>query len=312
MKDNAHPVVNVVMYHYVFDADDNDFNHLKGITTDMFRSQIDILAKEYSFISALDYLDYIEDGKQLPPKACILSFDDGTSDHYRHVFPILQELGIPGYFSIVTSAIQDRQPLFVSLIHNILESFRPQDICQKMNSIISDKYPAHPKLSLDHAYMGYPYDTKERAAIKYQVNYCWNPSITQAIVSDFYSRFVEPLDVFVDKFYLDWDQVLEMEANDMVIANHSHRHSAYSLLSDDEIADDLKKSGEYIRDKITNTRSLRFFTYPYGTKGSFNGSTIDIVKDFKYKIAFSTTRGQNDARVDLLRLKRNSTSDLPS
>ena len=83
MERNNNTKVNVVMYHYVFDKDDSDFNHLKGITKEMLRSQIDILSKEYTFISAIDYLEHIEDGKKLPTKSCILSFDDGTIDHYK-------------------------------------------------------------------------------------------------------------------------------------------------------------------------------------------------------------------------------------
>ena len=55
MHKNLNDKLTAIMYHYVYDNNDNDFNYLKGITTEMLCSQIDKLSKKYNFISAIDY-----------------------------------------------------------------------------------------------------------------------------------------------------------------------------------------------------------------------------------------------------------------
>lgn len=304
--------ITIVMYHYVFDEDDTELNHLKGINTKMFRSQIEFLSKEYQFISILDYLAFILEGKQLPSKSCILSFDDGTADHYNYVYPILKEYGISGFFSVITSAIENRNPLTVHLIHNIIEKFSPQEICSEMNKIISRNTLYSKILSLDYPYSGYPYDTKERAAIKYQLNYCWNPTMTQDIVRQYHKTVFGSLEDFADKFYLKWKDVWEMEEHGMVIGNHSHRHISYSLLNESELKNDIKCSQTIMMDNIQNKKALSLFTYPYGTKDSFNDSTIKCLKEFGYKLAFSCIRGKNELKTDQFRIKRYSTTDFPT
>ena len=50
--------------------------------------------------------EIVESGlRQNPPKTIILSFDDGTEDHYETVYPALKKYGFKGIFFIVTKYI---------------------------------------------------------------------------------------------------------------------------------------------------------------------------------------------------------------
>lgn len=50
--------------------------------------------------------EIVESGlRQNPPKTIILSFDDGTPDHYKIVYPLLKQFGYGGVFFIITKYI---------------------------------------------------------------------------------------------------------------------------------------------------------------------------------------------------------------
>lgn len=71
------------------------------ITPRMFESQLQALRDEgFQFITP----DLLRDG-QLPAKPCLLTFDDGTQDHYDTVFPLLTEFRAPAIFFVCTAKL---------------------------------------------------------------------------------------------------------------------------------------------------------------------------------------------------------------
>ncbi len=49
---------------------------------------------------------YLIDGKKLPPKSCLITFDDGYLDNYVHAWPILREYGHQGVVFAVAAKIE--------------------------------------------------------------------------------------------------------------------------------------------------------------------------------------------------------------
>lgn len=308
--------IDVVMYHYVYEKDDSDFSFLNGITSDMMKSQIEKMAKTHHFISALEYLEFIEGGTPLPKKSCMLSFDDGTIDHYKYVYPILKGMGLPGLMSIATSPLTQKEPLVVNLIHQIMGKFEPEDIVRIVNKIIQEKFPKAQQMVLEYADKGtiraiYRFDNYQRASIKYQLNYVWDPLLVRELIYEFFSSQVESLESFCSRFYLSWEQVEEMEAGGMSIASHSHNHIAYSLLSEIDQEKDVAMAQSIINKKVKNKDSLRIFTYPYGNKSSFSEEIISVLKKAGYSAGFATFSGTNDPTTDPFMLKRSSTHMFP-
>src|SRR5262249_7128412 len=54
--------------------------------------------REYELVSLEDVRGAILENKSLPARACLITFDDGTCDHYLNVFPMLKARGISGLF----------------------------------------------------------------------------------------------------------------------------------------------------------------------------------------------------------------------
>ena len=97
--------VPILMYHYVSELpEDADAYRIDlSISPQLFRAHMDYLFFEgYTPISLYDLDRALVDGVPLPAKPVILTFDDGYSDHYLHVFPVLREYGFTGTFFVIT------------------------------------------------------------------------------------------------------------------------------------------------------------------------------------------------------------------
>ena len=81
---------------------------------DAFAMDTRALVDMFEWLRTQDYhpvsLDQIvaarNGGPRLPPRAILLTFDDGLSSHYTKVFPLLKRFNYPAVFALVTSWIE--------------------------------------------------------------------------------------------------------------------------------------------------------------------------------------------------------------
>ena len=85
------PKLYIVMYHYVRNLKYSRFPELKGLDLELFKEQIKFLKNNFNIIRMEDVIAYYTENYVLPENAVLLTFDDGYSDNYLNVFPILQE-----------------------------------------------------------------------------------------------------------------------------------------------------------------------------------------------------------------------------
>ncbi len=91
--------VPILAYHRVNDTDDNPAT----LTVADFDAQMKYLVDSgYKVISPDDLLDAWENGKPLPEKPVVITFDDGHADIYKNVFPILQKYNMRATVFVVT------------------------------------------------------------------------------------------------------------------------------------------------------------------------------------------------------------------
>jgi peptidoglycan/xylan/chitin deacetylase (PgdA/CDA1 family) len=100
--------VPILMYHYVRDVPVNEGSATWTTTRKIFHEHLDYLDKEgYQTISLYQLDDALRNGAALPEKPIILTFDDGYSEHYDFVFPLLQRYGMTGTFFIVSNWVEN-------------------------------------------------------------------------------------------------------------------------------------------------------------------------------------------------------------
>jgi len=73
-----------------------------------FSQDVDLLCDRYNPLSIQDLVDTVKHGKELKRESFILTFDDGFSQNYSVVAPILIRKGIPAIFFLNTDFIDNK------------------------------------------------------------------------------------------------------------------------------------------------------------------------------------------------------------
>ena len=113
--------ITIIMYHYIRDVQSSLFPRINALSVSDFKNQLNYLEKNYTFVSIADLQASILDKKSsLPPNSVLLTFDDGYSDHFETVYPILCDRGIKGIFFPPARPIIENSVLDVNKIQFII------------------------------------------------------------------------------------------------------------------------------------------------------------------------------------------------
>lgn len=102
----------IMMYHQVLpELPADEFDAALTVTTADLNDQISYLkCAGYTPTTMAALFAAFEGHAPLPENPIILTFDDGWSDHYTYLFPILQEQGVVASLGIITGAIDEPAP----------------------------------------------------------------------------------------------------------------------------------------------------------------------------------------------------------
>jgi peptidoglycan/xylan/chitin deacetylase (PgdA/CDA1 family) len=97
--------VPVLMYHRVGEAH-NAWEARYAIDPSAFAAHMHVLASRHYRAVGIDALvDWLEDGRELPPRSFLLTFDDGFVGVHDYAWPVLRELGWPFTVFLVAGLI---------------------------------------------------------------------------------------------------------------------------------------------------------------------------------------------------------------
>ena len=89
-----------------------------------------------------------------------------------------------------------------------------------------------------------------------------------------------------NKNYLNWDQIRELKAEGVSIGAHSHSHYHMSDLTIEEVRNEIEISNNIFLRELGEIPSL--FAFPYGET---NEEIINLLKEYKFKVAFGQHSG---------------------
>ncbi len=98
----------ILVYHSMGNFHKNDSDFVKSFDTEpaIFEKQMQYLKDNgYNVISLGQLNDYFINGKALPAKPVVLTFDDGWQTQYEYAFPILKKFHYTATFFIFNSAM---------------------------------------------------------------------------------------------------------------------------------------------------------------------------------------------------------------
>ncbi|MGQ9467393.1 MAG: polysaccharide deacetylase family protein, partial [Anaerolineae bacterium] len=108
--------VPILMYHHVEDPPPGADRIRRDLTVrpEMFEAQLQYLAEAgYHTVTLTDLYLYLTEGRPLPERPVILTFDDGYRDAYTVVFPLLQKYGFVGTFFVLATPAHYASPQYL-------------------------------------------------------------------------------------------------------------------------------------------------------------------------------------------------------
>jgi peptidoglycan/xylan/chitin deacetylase (PgdA/CDA1 family) len=306
----------IVMYHYVRDLKHSRFPAIKGLSLDRFRRQLDYIQSHYTPITVEQLLEAKESGKEdLPPNPVLLTFDDGYSDHFLNVFPLLDSRGIQGCFFPPAQAILEHKVLDVNKIQFVLATISdPQSLHDQVFSIMEEFRSDHELKSREEYLLAvsgeHRYDTHVVHMLKRLLQHLLPEPVRKEIVRRLFFQYVTADEVtFAYELYMSVDQISCLRRHGMHIGSHGYSHAWLNHISPEAQAMEVDRSLVFLQNcGVPNDNWT--MCYPYG---GFNESLLRILRQRNCQLGFTVEPRDADLRVDdRLLLPRIDTNDLPS
>ncbi len=261
----------IIMFHYVM----KKFNYFH-FDVDLFERYIRILKDKYIFIG-------IEEAKKIinlenSEKYMMLTFDDGTKDHYEYVYPILNKYNIKGVFFVGTNIFYN-EILDIHLIHRLIAKVGIDRLYDKTKEIIDEK-----QISINEKEFINNIDGYKMRYVKQLLQYVLPQEIRVWVLRNLINEY--EISQNLNEYYITYNEMLEMKNKGMDFGIHTRHHKRLELLNKDEQKVEIENDIEILKEKkiLTNTKAI---AYPFG---SYNQNTLEVLNDLEVDLGFSIKR----------------------
>jgi peptidoglycan/xylan/chitin deacetylase (PgdA/CDA1 family) len=306
-------MLTIVMYHYVRDLPQTRFPRIKGLLTEKFEGQLDYISGHYS-VSSLAEVNAASRGEhELPPNACVLTFDDGLADHYETVVPRLLDRGLTGAFFPSARPTEEHCVLDVHKIQFILAAAEDhnklgQELLRRLGKYRTS-YTILPENELwkQFAITG-RFDPPETFFVKQMLQWVLPQLVRSELADQLFKEYVSADEAgFAQELYMDVSKMRQMISSGMEIGGHGYNHVWLGRLSREDQAEEIRRTVSFLSTVFGHRPSDWAMCYPFG---SYNRETIELVSGIGCAIGLTTTAGLADPS-HLLELNRLDTNDLP-
>lgn len=297
-----------VNFHYIREESNYPFSAIHGLSAAQFKSQIQSLGKEGTFVSQDDIRHFLAHESELPERSILVTFDDGLREQYEIAYPILQELGVPAVFYVNPLNIQEGKISNVHQVHLLRSFVSTADMLDGLGKLdlplqLTD---AERQTAVTH----YNYDSAEEAVLKYILNFKMDFHTKDEVVNRLFEETfsAEETKRFHESFYMT-DHMLWDLSEDGCLGSHTYSHQPLGLLSPEELDAEFEKSRAFFESK--GLAMPRTVSYPYGSRASCAQPVLDKAKEFDFEFGFTMERAGNiQVRENALNLARFDCNDV--
>jgi hypothetical protein len=237
----------------------------------------------------------------------VLTFDDGFSDHYNYVFPVLTDLGLSGAFYPCADSVMNRSLLDVHKLQFILEASKDLDF------LVQSCRDLELKFGVDSAKRKFKGDTiieDEIAYVKKLLQRDLPLGVRKEFINELFTERVTKDEYdFADQLYLNLDQIAQMRQAGMHFGAHGHSHNWLANLSDEEQSEEIDRSLKMLSTIGVDVLADWTMTYPYG---NYNDRTLDLLRRSRCSLAFLDKGGTTTLNLhNRYTLERIDTIHLP-
>jgi len=280
----------ILMYHSVMDRPESGLNTLGRImhSTEVFRGQMESLARNYHPVSMDDVLHFVKGEKELPARAVAVTFDDGYLDNYELAAPILERAGVPGTFYVTVDCMETgKLPWPARLRHAFyttqLETWPDQH-------------------GLLHSLSG---GVPREGAYLRACDYCATLAGTaqESFVLSVEAELKVAPSAQIGKLMMNWDNVRSLVARGHIVGSHTMTHPNMAHVSDELARVEMSESKRRLEKALGSP--VVHFSYPCpALSPHWKQSTVELSRQLGYLTAVTTNAGSVRQNDDPLRLHR--------
>jgi peptidoglycan/xylan/chitin deacetylase (PgdA/CDA1 family) len=283
----------LLMYHRVLTEKDLERYYVQPgmyVRNDVFEQQMSYLRNNFRILPLSYLVDMWKDGVwDDSQRYCVITFDDGWLDNYRHAYPILLKYNIPATIFLPTSLIDTNHWFWPdSLGYIVRKCFSCPE--EKSISLLYEKWPWMKSNKVKNI------DDKIDSIIE----------SVKAWPDEEINRLIENITDMTDvtfpdeRMLLNWQEVEEMSKSNISFGSHSASHAILTKLSIEKVRIEMQASLKTLREK--NINHLPIFCYP---NGNYTEEIAELAKSAGYSAAVTTRFGvENSAPQKMFELKR--------
>lgn len=303
-------VLVAVNFHYVRPAFEAPHPAIFGVTPEGLAAQLELLGRHAAFVGLADVQDAVAGRRALPPRALLVTFDDGLREQHTWAWPVLRRLGVPAAFFVNTRPIETGTILGVHKIQLLRAHVPPGDFRAMVEAAVRAR-----GARVDHAASAaaarevYPYDPPDAAAVKHVLNFALGPALRDAVADACFAEVFGGRErALSEALYLTREALAELGAAGC-LGTHGHDHAPLGLLPAAAAAADVGRSLDLLAG-WTGRRPYAL-SYPYGSREACAPHLGPLLAGLGVELAFTMERAANVELAAPLFLGRFDTNDLP-
>lgn len=282
-------MLKIYMFHYV--TKNFDYPHFDS---DEFEKVIIKLKQNYQIISLKEFDEIQKNNINNEKKFLMLTFDDGTIDHYKAVYKILKKHKCSGVF-FLTSSNFCNTVLDIQIIHKLLSL---NDFDEMFNLLLNEINKNN--IKLDDFNYDENLDDSKVAIFKQLLQKKLPNNVRKSILNKLIKKY--KISTSYDDYYINLDQLQEMKSNNMYFGVHTETHPDLSLLNYSEQYKEIYNNCKILKENNLVEDELLTLSYPYG---KYNCDTLKIAKKLKFKYGFKCNSTGNKSSLELDRIDCN-------
>jgi len=284
------PAAAILMYHSVLPDPAAQADSLGGIIHSEvdFRSQMELLAREFHPIGLEELVKRFRAGEDLPKRSVVVTFDDGYADNYEIAMPILDRLSIPAVFYATVDCVENKKLPWPSRLRF---AFRKTKLT-RWNDPLSKSWSLSEPLHREEAYLA-------------ACDACCQ--LSGAAQEEFVRRVEQELKTILPvesgALMMTYHQLRGLTLHGHIVGSHTMTHPNMAHVTREEAYRELAESKHQL--ELQLGMPINHFSYPCpALSPHWSEQTVEQSRALGYQTAVTTISGLTRREDDLLCLKR--------
>ena len=262
-------------YHTISNQRVNHISNLYPVRNEqLFIKDIDFLLKHFEPVDIDVINTKIKNDESFTKPSFHISFDDGLSELYDNVLPILEKKGIPATFFVNTEFVDNKALFYRYKVSLILEEIKSnKDLLIPIAELLATKST----------------DLNSISKALLQLNY-QSIDLIDSIATKIELSFEDYLKE--NKPYLTTEQIKDMINRGFSIGSHSVNHPFFKEITLDEQKKQLTESFQFLAKKFDIKH--KYFSFPFSDEGVSLDFFEWLYNDEKCDLTFGTSGLKHD------------------